>query len=146
MRNTFVLLTLLCSSLTLAQDTILSLWDGDIPNSVVSDEKEVRLRDDILRISKVQQPTIEVYLPAKANATGKAVLIFPGGGYHILAYDWEGTDVAKFLNSKGIAGLVVKYRLPTSKSIKDKHQVPLIDAQRAIRLARANAARWNIKK
>ncbi|MEX0289144.1 MAG: alpha/beta hydrolase, partial [Flavobacteriaceae bacterium] len=115
------------------------------PNRVETEEKEVNVQDDILRISKVQQPSIEVYLPAKANATGNAVLIFPGGGYQILAYDWEGTDVAKFLNSKGIAGIVVKYRLPTSKSLIKNHEVPLIDAQRAMRLVRANAPQWNIK-
>ncbi len=61
-----------------------------------------------------------------------------------MAYDWEGTDIAKFLNGKGIAGIVVKYRLPTSESLKNKHNVPLIDAQRAIRLVRSRAAEWNI--
>ncbi|MCW5515637.1 alpha/beta hydrolase [Muriicola sp. Z0-33] len=129
----------------MAQDTIISLWPADnIPNRIPSSEQEVVEKGDIVRISKVQEPTLEVYLPSKANATGDAVLIFPGGGYHILAYDWEGTDIAKFLNSKGIAGIVVKYRLPTSDAIKEKHKVPLIDAQRAIRLVRANAAAWNI--
>ena len=128
-----------------AQDTIMPLWPKDkIPNRVETDEKEEHVREDILRISKVQEPAIEVYLPAKKNATGQAMLIFPGGGYNILAYDWEGTDIAKFLNGKGIAGIVVKYRLPTSKSLKDKHNVPLIDAQRAIRLVRSKSTDFNI--
>jgi len=128
-----------------AQDTIIPLWPKDrIPNRVETDEKEIRDQKDIVRISKVQEPTIEVYLPAKANATGQAMLIFPGGGYHILAYDWEGTDIAKFLNGKGIVGIVVKYRLPTSKSVKEKHNVPLIDAQRAIRLVRSKAKELDI--
>ena len=138
-----VMVIVLSSAMGFSQDTILPLWSGEIPNRIETDEKEVHEKTDILRISKVQEPTLEVYLPAKANATGAAVLIFPGGGYNILAYDWEGTDIAKFLNSKGIAGLVVKYRLPSSKSLKDKYQVPLIDAQRAVRLARANAGDWN---
>lgn len=130
-----------------AQDTIMPLWPKDnIPNRIKSEEKEIRDYKDILRVSKVQEPTIEVYLPAKANANGQAMLIFPGGGYGILAYDWEGTDIAKFLNGKGIAGIVVKYRLPSSASQKDKHNVPLIDAQRAIRLARSMAKEWNIKE
>tara|TARA_B100001146_G_C16197149_1_gene442264 strand:- start:1156 stop:2031 length:876 start_codon:yes stop_codon:yes gene_type:complete len=128
-----------------AQDTIIPLWpNGKIPNRVETDEKEEHVKEGILRISKVQEPTIEVYLPAKQNATGEAVLIFPGGGYHILAYDWEGTDIAKFLNGKGIAGIVVKYRLPTSESLKEKYNVPLIDAQRALRLVRSMAAEFNI--
>jgi len=130
-----------------AQDTIISLWPKDkIPNRIESDEKEVHTQgDDLLRISKVQEPTIEVYLPANANANGQAMLIFPGGGYQILAYDWEGIDIAKFLNGKGIAGIVVKYRLPSSVSQKDKHLVPLIDAQRALRMVRSMAKDFNIE-
>ena len=126
---------------SMAQNTLIPLWPNDrIPNRIESNEKEVQEVDGIIRISKVQEPSIEVFLPSKSNATGKAMLIFPGGGYHILAYDWEGTDIAKFLNGKGIAGIVVKYRLPTSESLKNKHNVPLIDAQRAIRLVRSRAA------
>ena len=127
-----------------AQDTIIKLWPELIPNQLKTTEKEVREETDILRFSNVQEPTIEVYLPAKANANSMAMLIFPGGGYHILAYDWEGTDMAKLLNTKGIAGIVVKYRLPDSKSLKDQFKVPLQDAQRAIRLVRANAGNFNI--
>lgn len=130
----------------MTQDTIMPLWPKDkIPNQIVSDEKEVHDFEDILRISKVQEPTIAVYLPAKKNANGQAMLIFPGGGYGILAYDWEGTDIAKFLNSKGIAGIVVKYRLPSDVSQNEKQNVPLIDAQRAIRMVRKNANEWNLE-
>ena len=141
-----LVLLLLVNQIT-AQDTIIPLWPEDkIPNRIASDEKEVHTQgEDLLRISKVQEPTIEVYLPANANANGQAMLIFPGGGYQILAYDWEGTDVAKFLNGKGIAGIVVKYRLPSSVSQKDKHLVPLIDAQRALRLVRSKAKEFNIE-
>lgn len=127
-----------------AQDTIMPIWSGEIPNRIASSEIELVEKGDILKISKVQIPALEVYLPAKANSNGQAVLIFPGGGYHILAYDWEGTDIAKYLNSKGIAGIVVKYRLPTSESVTDPHNVPLIDAQRAIRMVRYNADKWNL--
>lgn len=143
-----VLISLLFGAYSLgAQDTIMPLWPKDkIPNYVKSDEKETHVQgDDLLRIGKVQQPDIAVYLPAEKNATGEAVLIFPGGGYHILAYDWEGTDIAKYLNGKGIAGIVVKYRLPSSVSQTDKHLVPLIDAQRALRIVRNNATNFNIK-
>lgn len=138
--------TLFFGACAFAQDTIMPLWPKDkIPNRIESDEREERVQEDIVRISKVQEPTIEVYLPAKANATGKAMLIFPGGGYSLLAYDWEGTDIAKFLNGKGIAGIVVKYRLPSDKSQTEKWNVPLIDAQRAIRLVRSKAKDFNIE-
>ncbi len=146
MKNLKIFATMIFLPLMMtAQDTILPLWPSDkIPNRIANDEKEERLVQDILRIAKVQVPTIEVYLPAKKNATGQAVLIFPGGGYGILAYDWEGTDIAKFLNGKGIAGIVVKYRLPSSTSQTTKHEVPLIDAQRSIRLVRGMAGQLNI--
>lgn len=128
-----------------AQDSIIPLWPKNrIPNRIASEEVEEHKHNGILRISTVQEPSIEVYLPSKSNATGEAVLIFPGGGYGILAYDWEGTDIAKFLNGKGIAGIVVKYRLPSDISQKNKHEVPLIDAQRAMRLVRSNAARFHL--
>ncbi|MGB6151785.1 MAG: alpha/beta hydrolase [Pricia sp.] len=139
------MLTFFFGATAMAQDTIMPLWPKDkIPNRIESNEKEQHVFKDILRISNVQEPTIEVYLPAKANATGKAMLIFPGGGYGILAYDWEGTDIAKFLNGKGIAGIVVKYRLPSDASQNEKFNVPLIDAQRAIRLIRSKADDFNI--
>ena len=142
-----IILLMMFQSVATAQDTIIPLWPEDkIPNHIETDEKEVQDYKDILRISNVQKPTIEIFLPAKSNATGQAMLIFPGGGYHILAYDWEGTDIAKFLNGKGIAGIVVKYRLPSSKTQIEKHNVPLIDAQRAIRMVRNNAEKWNIKE
>lgn len=145
MRKVWLIAFFLFSGAICAQDTIISLWpEGNVPNSLPSDEKEERVQNGVLRISKVQDPSIEVYLPAKSNATGKAMLIFPGGGYGILAYDWEGTDIAKFLNGKGIAGIVVKYRLPSSISQKDKHHVPLIDAQRALRLVRSKAEAFHV--
>ena len=144
MKPFIFLITLFLSMTTYAQNTVLPLWPKNIPNSIKTDEKEEVVSADIVRIAKVQLPQIEVYLPSKKNATGQAVLIFPGGGYGILAYDWEGNDFAKLLNAKGIAGIVVKYRLPNSKSVTEKHKVPLQDAQRAIRTVRHNAAEWNI--
>ena len=141
-----LLILLLLSNSINSQDSIIPLWSkNQIPNQKESKEKEKRVQNDILVLSNVQQPQIEVFLPTKQSATGEAVLIFPGGGYHVLAYDWEGTDIAKWLNSMGIAGIVVKYRLPISKSIIEPHKAPLQDAQRAIRIVRSNAEKWNIK-
>lgn len=127
-----------------AQSNVIPLWEDAIPNSQETTEKEVIDQGDIIRISKVKIPTLEVYLPAKKSATGKAVVICPGGGYRILAYDWEGTDVAKWFNSKGIAAFVLKYRLPDSKGVKVSYEAPLQDAQRAIRLVRSRAKIYNI--
>ena len=127
MKYILTLLTFLsATSLAFSQNHTLNLWPG------------------LVRISNVQIPSIEVYLPTQQIATGEAVVIFPGGGYGILAYDWEGTDFAKWLNSQGIAGIVVKYRLPLSPSLTDPKEVPLLDAQRAIRLVRQHAESWNV--
>src|SRR5690554_6053109 len=67
-----------------------------VPNAKPSDEKEVIRTEDISLVSKVQEPDIQVFLPSKRNATGQAVVVCPGGGYAVLAYDWEGTDIAKW--------------------------------------------------
>lgn len=127
-----------------SQNEILPLWNDAIPNSQKSDEVEVVTDGDIISISKVQNPTLEVYLPSNRTSTGKAVVICPGGGYARLAYDWEGIDIAKWLNSKGIAAFVLKYRLPNSKSVVVSYEAPLQDAQRAMRLVRANAEKWHV--
>ena len=122
----------LVATMVTAQSLIVPLYDGKIPNSKPSDEKERVDTSNIIRVSKVQDPQIEVFLGAPKNANGQAVLICPGGGYGILAYDWEGYDIAKWLNSKGIAGIVLKYRLPSDASQVKKELSPLMDAQRAM--------------
>jgi len=133
-------------AIVFAQDHQLNLWeDGNIPNFQKTAEEEKHYTDGgILWITTVQTPLIDVYLPTPRNATGQAVIICPGGGYYGLAYDWEGTDVARWLNSKGIAGIVLKYRLPKSESQIVPHESPLLDAKRAIRLVRHHAKDWNI--
>lgn len=122
----------------------MPLWPKTIPNQKGQSGTEQMEDRGLQWVTNVQVPGIEVYLPAKNAANGQAVVIFPGGGYTGLAYDWEGTLFAKFLSSQGIAGIVVKYRLPISKSLTDQRVVPLQDAQRAIRMVRAKAADWNI--
>tara|TARA_Y100001935_G_scaffold93147_1_gene77403 strand:- start:15138 stop:16064 length:927 start_codon:yes stop_codon:yes gene_type:complete len=126
-----------------AQD-IIPLYPEGIKNHIQSDETEEQNSDQILWISKVQTPTLEIYLPPKASAIQKAMIVLPGGGYEGLAYDWEGTEIAKWLNSNGIAAFVVKYRMPNSRSVETGRLAPLQDAQRAIRTVRKNAGEWNI--
>lgn len=126
------------------QNSSVPLYSGTIPNSKNTGGKEKIDRQDITVISNVQIPGIDVYLPTKRFATGQAVVICPGGGYWVLAYDLEGTDIAKYLNSIGVAAIVLKYRLPTYGNIIEPHKVPLMDAQRAMRLVRYNASKWSI--
>lgn len=130
-----------------AQNITVPLWPaGKVPNYQKSDEVEKVDSGDIVWISKVQSPQITVFRPAKRNTTGQAVIICPGGGYGGLAYDWEGTDIAKALNAKGIIAIVLKYRLPSTKSSITPPLTPLMDAKRAMRIVRANADKWGIKK
>ncbi len=122
----------------------ISIWANGVPNQRKSEEIEKIIETEIIRIENVQNPTLEIFLPSKKIRTDKAVIIFPGGGYEFLAYDWEGTDFAKALNTKGISAFVLKYRLPTSPSVIDPKLAPLQDAQRAIRLVKANSSKWGI--
>lgn len=86
------------------------------------------------------KPTITVYLPDSAKATGTGVVIFPGGGYSHVAVDKEGTPVAEWFRERGVAAFVVRYRIAPYK-----HPAPLMDAQHAIRTVRAHAAEWGVK-
>jgi len=124
------------------QDYLLPLYGESISASQGSGEKVEK--SDITRISNVRVPDIAVYLPSRRFATGQAVVICPGGGYQILAYDLEGTDIARYLNSIGVAGVVLKYRLPASCGCPEPWNAPVADARRAMRIVRHNAGAWNI--
>lgn len=127
-----------------AQSFKLLLWTEGVPNSKPTNEVEYAETTDKLRIYHVQNPSIDVYLPSLINATGQAILICPGGGYKRLVYGQEGSDVAKMLNAHGIAGIVLKSRLPDNDSNIDPYKSPLLDAKQAIKLVRQNAEKWNI--
>lgn len=142
----FVIISFLFANPGSGQNFILPLWPDSIPNFQKTNEVETCDTTDAIRISYVQSPDISVFLPSKSMATKQAVIVCPGGGYRILAYDKEGTDIAKWLNSKGIAAIVLKYRLPISKSNIIQDQSPLLDAKRAMRLTRSHAKKWNISE
>lgn len=89
------------------------------------------------------KPSLTIYLPAKDKATGAAVVICPGGGYGHLAMDHEGHQIAEWLNSFGVAGFILKYRHSRSGAGYG-HPVPLQDAQRAVRMVRTGAKKWNL--
>ena len=139
-----ILLFLLCCTPLIAQDIQMPLWTSEIPNQLKSGQKEQQELRDILWVANVQTPNISVFLPSQRHATGQAIVICPGGGYSGLAYNWEGTDIARWLNSKGIAGIVLKYRLPSAESQPTPRLAPLQDAKQAIRLVRQHAEAWNI--
>lgn len=99
----------------------------------------------LIRLGNVSVPTITYYAPPGGGPAGPrpAVVVFPGGGYHILAIDLEGTEVCDWLNSTGIACVLLKYRVPDSGPYP-KSPAALQDAQRAVGLVRQKAKEWNI--
>jgi acetyl esterase/lipase len=130
-----------------AQNTIMKVWPDGIPGSVKNEsysEKSTLTGEIVSRYEKVTDPTITVFLPPYEKATGAAVLICPGGGYEVLAFDHEGIAIARWLNDNGIAGIILKYRLPSDLIMTDKSVGPLQDAQEAIRIIRRNASEWKI--
>ncbi len=123
----------------------LPLWLGTPPNALRNDTLRERVwRDNILRISQVSKPTITVYLPDPKRAKGTAMLICPGGAYGFLAFEIEGMQVAEWLASKGIVGVVLKYRLPDARLMTYQHEVPLADALQGLTIIRQNATRWHL--
>lgn len=124
-----------------AQKFIPLYPEGKMPNSKGLTLKE-EIRDE--RIVQVGNPGIHAFFPTEKNNKGVAVLIIPGGGYVRIAYQNARTNVAKWLNEQGIAAFALDYRLPTSPDLLQKEIAPLQDAQRAIRIIRANAKEWNI--
>ncbi len=137
-----------CSAAVAENPLVLDVWPsnapgekGDIgPEVFQPPQKEAK---PVKRLTNVTRPTITVYRPKTAANTGAAVLVCPGGGYRILAMDLEGEEVAEWLNSIGVTGIVLKYRVPARKG-QSNHLAPLQDAQRAMSLVRAHAQEWDI--
>ena len=95
------------------------------------------------KVTDVTEPNLEVFRPEKSKDTGVAVIVCPGGGYRSLMMDYEGEDVARWLNSIGITGIVLKYRVPAPQGTP-RYLPALQDAQRAMSLVRSRAGEWNI--
>lgn len=128
----------------LAQNEVIPIWTSTIPNSIENTNfrsKEIYKEG---RITKVTKPTLTAFIPKENISNGTAVIICPGGGYHHLTIEKEGSKVAKWLNSLGITAFVLKYRLPNDSIMKFKAIGPLQDAQEAIRIVRRNAKKWNL--
>ena len=129
----------------------LDLWPHGAPSAKPIGEAEADITKPgdylvadkpIIRLGNVSQPTITLY-PAKSNPSGTAVVVFPGGGYNILAFDLEGTEVCEWLNSINITCVLLKYRVPDTRPYP-KSPAALQDAQRAFGMVRAQAAEWHI--
>ncbi|MGH7226187.1 MAG: alpha/beta hydrolase fold domain-containing protein, partial [Gemmataceae bacterium] len=147
------MIVLAAVSLTAAAEKpeVVDVWSGKPPGEVGTIPAEVsrqqKLGQKTLKIvTNVSKPTLTIYRPAKDKDSGAAVLICPGGGYHLLVWEVEGEEVAAWLNSIGVTGIILKYRVPRRPGqIKDKPPIsPLQDAQRAISLVRSKAKEWHI--
>ncbi|MBP8067815.1 MAG: alpha/beta hydrolase [Pedobacter sp.] len=126
---------------------VIPLYGSKIPGSKTppADYKEAVLTgaDGVLRVSKVTDPSLTVFLP-KGKSNGTGVIICPGGGYGILAFVKEGTKVAEKFAEMGVTAFVLKYRLPSDLIMEDKSMGPLQDALQAIYLVRKNASIWGL--
>jgi acetyl esterase/lipase len=127
----------------------IPLWPGDAPGEVAGEVGEEKIMEPlpnqkrVNRLSNVTRPRLTVHPSKSAKKSDATVIICPGGGYNILADEHEGTMVADWLNGLGINAFVLRYRVPRRKG-KPMYEAPLQDAQRAIRLVRQNAAKWEI--
>ena len=139
------------SPLALAQQQTLPLWPGGPPELAHVTEPEydtTKAADNLTggrrvsRLTNIAKPTLTLYQATK-SANGAAVIVFPGGGYSILAYDLEGTEVCTWLNSIGVACVLVKYRVPEEGHFPANVE-DLEDAQQAMRITRAHAVEWHL--
>lgn len=138
-----IILLLLTAEVSFAQQ-IIPLYDGLPPNSFETTDQESEADEKRGWTTTVLTPTLTLYLPEQSKNTGIAIVVCPGGGYTGLATQHEGHAIAKRLQENGIAGIVLKYRLPNPMYVKNKEIVPLQDAQRAIQLVREKAGEWGI--
>lgn len=136
MKKTLFLSLLFATTMLSAQKPVeLPLWPDGAPNSneLVGEEEDLNGG----RVAHVTHPSITIYPAAKPN--GIAILMCPGGGYARLAMNHEGHDMAAWFNAQGITYAVLKYRMPNGH-----HEVPLSDAEQAIRMVREHAAEWGV--
>lgn len=131
---------------------IVQLWPKGAPGEKekLGEEKDTTKPTDrpvagkpVIRLGNVSNPTLTIYRPAKEKDTGTAVVVCPGGGYHILAVDIEGTEVCEWLNSIGITAGLLKYRVP-ARAGQERYAAPLQDAQRALGILRSRARELNL--
>jgi len=125
---------------SLPEPIVLPLWPGAVPGETAAKEESLQpdRGDRITRITNVSVPTLAVYKAPNQKAPRPAVMVCPGGGYNILAYNLEGTEIAQWLNSIGYTAAVLKYRVPRNRD------GAIQDAQRGLGLIRSHAQEWGI--
>jgi acetyl esterase/lipase len=147
------------------QPRVIPLWPGGAPGSEgwTQQEQASIIPPGLKVVRNVVRPTLTAYLPDRAAANGTAVIVCPGGAFHFLSIDMEGTDVARWLNARGVAAFVLKYRLirtgdgfpaEVQENLNDREKMaelmeplrPLIvaDGQQAVRVVRERASEWGI--
>ncbi len=144
--KTYLLILTLLFSLTAEAQQIIDLYPGAIPNSRPYPDQETTKMENgrVSWIKQISHPTLTLFLPPKANATGAGVIICPGGGYTGESYWREGTIIAEAFLSQGIAAFILKYRLPDDSIMPNKAIGPLQDAQQAIKIVRQRAQEWQL--
>jgi len=145
-----ITLLLACS----AKSQVLNIWPGVAPGSEKWTQKETTVENTPIGtvIFNVVTPTLTAYLPEKAKATGTGVIIAPGGAFVALAIDLEGNDVARWLQQRGIAAFVLKYRImekkgegiPAGMNMDEAGKYGIADGIQAIKVVRQHAAEWGI--
>jgi acetyl esterase/lipase len=137
---------------------VVEIWPGKVPNETDNigaetlrmspelDRTQVEVTEPTTMVTNVTEPTLTIYRPAKEKETGTAMLICPGGGYWNLYWQLEGEEVAAWLNSLGIIGIILKYRVPRrpDEPKGEPARRPLADAQRAVSLIRSKSSEWGI--
>jgi acetyl esterase/lipase len=147
----FVFLSLTISAFA-ADPLVVDLWPGKTPGDVgIKSEETSRIHPSPIvgptkLITNVSKPTLTIYSPPKDKNTGTAMVICPGGGYWDLYWELEGEEVAAWLNSQGMTGIILKYRCPRRLGdvAGEPPLGPQLDAQRAVSLVRSRAAEWDI--
>jgi acetyl esterase/lipase len=155
-RGTFAVILVVAVALNspavAANPLVVDLWPGKPPGDIgINGQETSRIHQSPIvgptkLITNVSNPTLTIYQPPKDKNSGTAMLICPGGGYWDLYWELEGEEVAAWLNSQGMTGIVLKYRVPRRPGeARDEAPLgPLLDAQRAVSLVRSRAAEWGI--
>lgn len=135
-------------------DHVIDLWPANVPGPAleVGPEQDFTKPEDtliagrrIIKWGNVSKPQAHVFLPSADQRSGSAIVVCPGGGYSILAWDLEGTEVAQWLNQLGITAVVLKYRVPTRQH-DPRWLAPVQDVQRTVSLVRHHAEQWGVDK
>lgn len=143
-----LVLVMACVTARAAEPAPMNLWPGKAPGEADDSapeqvEHSKPGQPTYVKVTNVTRPTLTVFRPDKEKNTGVAVVVCPGGGYSALMMDYEGEDVARWLNTLGVTGVVLKYRVPARRGVP-RYLPALQDAQRAMSVVRSRAKEWDL--